>query len=171
MLFSFIKHTFYMHLLFIFFLFTSFLNHPHHVGVIEIEYNSPNNELQIAGKWFVDDVEEVLYKKYKVKKDLVVRIDEVSRDSMLINYFKTNLMLSQKNKNLKLDFIGAEHEKGALWLYFVVRDFNPQEFLTYNNQVLCDLLKDQSHITHFLHMNKRESFKSTCNHSILKYKW
>lgn len=155
----------------IFFCFTSFVKHPHHVGVVEITYNVSNNELQIAGKWFVDDIEEVLQKKYNYKKDLIRNASELASDSVAVTYFKKNLILKQNNLIMSLDCIGAEHEKGALWVYFVVKNFKTNVELICIPQVLCDHLKDQSHIIHFIKGDKRESFTSNCSKSIIKYKW
>lgn len=167
----FYPYNFFMRFIFILFLFTSFVNHPHHEGVIEIEYNSSKKELQIAGKWFVDDLEEALRKKYKYKKDLIQNAKNLSEDSLVVDYFKKNLIFKQNNIHLKMDCVGTEHENSYLWVYFVIRDFDPNTDFYCYTQVLCDLLKDQSHIIHILKSGKKDSFKSSCVNSVIKYKW
>jgi hypothetical protein len=160
-----------MRLLFVFLIFASFKSHPHHVGVIEIEYNDLKKELQIAGKWFVDDLEEALEKKYKYKMDLVHSAGDVTKDSVLTNYFKTNLIFRQDTSDILIECVGAEYEKGSLWVYFVTRNFDPKISFSCRTQVLCDVLKDQSHIIHFLKNGKRESFKSDCLNPVTKFQW
>ena len=56
----------------IFLLFTMFLTllfyaedvHPYHVGSVEISYNSKTKTFEISAKFFLDDLENALNKKY-----------------------------------------------------------------------------------------------------------
>ena len=145
--------------------------HPHHMGVVEIEYDSPKNELQIACKWFVDDLEDAIHKRYSVKKDLVRSVDSIPTDSILIDYLNANLDFKNNTEKLSLECIGAEHEKGSLWIYFVVKKFTPGKQLEIKNQVLCNRLKDQFYIVHVANKIKKSTYRSNCNSPIIVHKW
>jgi hypothetical protein len=157
----------------VFFLFilSSFDRHPHHVGVIEVNYNAEKKELQIAGKWFVDDLEDAIRKKYNVKKDLVLAAQNLTEDSLVMQYFQQHLTFASNNQPLTMKCIGSEHEKGDIWLYFVIQNYEPGPVLTCRPAVFCDILKDQSHIVHFISPPQRQSYKSNCTSTIIRHKW
>jgi len=157
--------------IFLFTVCTSFYFHPHHVEVVEVSFNAGQKELQIAGKWFVDDLEEAIRKKYKVSKDLVQTAESLPKDSLVMEYFRSHLLFSGNHQPLDLNCIGAEHEKGDIWLYFVVKGYDSSVNLTCRPTVLCDVLKDQSHIVHFVNGNKRASYKSNCLNPLIRHKW
>ena len=61
MFFYFIKIVFFIQLLIL------PSQHPLHVSVTNIDFNNEAKTFQIASKIFINDIEEVIYKKYNLK--------------------------------------------------------------------------------------------------------
>jgi hypothetical protein len=151
--------------------FWSFDFHPHHVGVIEIEFNSKKKELQVGCKWFADDLEDAIQKKYKIKRDLIHSVDSIRNDTLLMDYINSNILFTSDSVLVPLKCIGAEYEKGALWFYFVAQNFSQGKQLEFTNQALCDVLRDQTYIVHITNNEKRSTYKSNCTNKSIIHQW
>lgn len=150
--------------------FTAYISHPHYVGITEIEYVASKNELQIACKWYIDDLEDAL-KAYGGKKvDISEIVSSVCDDSTVQSYIRTHLKLIVGHKNAELQCVGAELEKGSVWVYWKVNDVLPYDSLSIYNNLFCEVHSDQIHIIHYKVASRKETQKVFCRKPIALFK-
>lgn len=129
--------------------------HPFYVSVTEIKFNK-NNTAAISCRLFTDDLQNALFKLYKVKTGLNKK--DTSLNTVLQKYFKDRLLINTANKNLSLHCIGYEIEEEATWCYFEANGVNNNK-ISVTNSLLYDFLPEQSNLIHCYVNNERKSFK------------
>ena len=150
--------------------FTAYKSHPHYVGITEIEYVSSKNELQIACKWYMDDLEDAL-KAYTGKKvDINEIVSSVCDDSIAQSYIRTHLKLTIGHKKTELQCIGAELEKGSVWVYWKVNNVQPYDSLSIFNDLFCEIHSGQMHIIHYKVASRKATQKVYCKKPIAFFK-
>ncbi|MES2726908.1 MAG: DUF6702 family protein [Bacteroidota bacterium] len=129
--------------------------HPFYVSVTEIKFNK-NNTAAISCRLFTDDLQNALFKLYKVKTSLNKK--DTALNAFLEKYFKERLVINTANKNLTLHCIGYEIEEEATWCYFEANGANSNK-ISISNSLLYDFLPEQSNLIHCYVNNERKSFK------------
>ena len=103
-------------------LYLQLLLHPFHVSVVDIKYKEDQKALQISIRIFLDDLEKTLG-AYSGNSGLDIT-DEGSWefvDEQLKKYLFEHLKLSDhKGATLKMNHVGAEIEKDAMWCYLEI---------------------------------------------------
>jgi len=148
----------------------SIFNHPHYVGVTELEYVAERKQLQIACKWFADDLEEAL-KSSGIKYDMSVHYKEIGQDTVILSYIKKHLRISIDGNSSDMFYVGAEMEKGSLWTYWSIKDLGGFKSVRFTNNIFCDKHADQIHLVHYTQNKIRESRKLTCKEPTTTFIW
>lgn len=143
------------------FLFFSFntVKHPYHVGSVEISYNPKSKAFEITGRFFLDDLENGLGKKYgrpfhfndpKYKAQLNEALRSYSAE-----YFK----LKVNNKFLKVNYIGYEEDSESVNLYLESEPIINPKKVEAAVSFLYNLFDDQINIVHIIVDGERKSEK------------
>ena len=152
------------------FLLTSYSVHPHYVGITEIEYIPSKKEIQISCKWFVDDLEDAL-KAYSAKKfNITNNPDVICNDSIIKSYMRSHVRLQTDNKDQIIQCVGAEIEKGAVWVYWKAENISGYNMLNFYNDLFCESHADQIHLIHYKLSGKRETQKLSCKNPLASFK-
>lgn len=128
-------------------LFTSWTIHKFYVSTTKIEYVEKIQSVQIISKIFIDDLEEVLRKRYD--ESLVLGPENETKEDLVKHYLMQKLKITINGTPASLEFIGKEYEIDVVKLYFEinnVRDFNTIEI---ENMLLFELSNEQKNIIHF----------------------
>ena len=144
--------------------------HPHYVGVAEIEYEAEKKQLQIACKWFADDLEEALKssgRHYDMSKDY----KEIGQDSLILAYIKKHIETRIDGKLIDMNYVGAEMEKGSVWTYWSINNISRYKSVRFSNFMFCEKHADQIHLVHFTQNKIRESRKLTCKEPFATFVW
>jgi hypothetical protein len=144
--------------------------HPHYVGVTEIEYAPEKKQLQVACKWFVDDLEEAL-RSTGSKYDITRQYKQIGQDSAILSYIKKHIQVNIDGNAFDLIYIGAEIEKGSVWTYWSIHDISRYKSVRFSNNMFCEKHADQIHLVHFTQNNIRESRKLTCKEPAATFIW
>ena len=80
--------------------------HPYHVGSVEINYNSKTKTFEISAKFFLDDLENALNKKYNKTLHFGEEKSKAGFDEVIHQYFDEYFKLKNNNKFLKVNYIG-----------------------------------------------------------------
>ncbi|MDC8098568.1 DUF6702 family protein [Chryseobacterium rhizosphaerae] len=133
--------------------------HPYHVGSVEINYNSKSKTFEVAGRFFLDDLENGLSKKYggsfhfndeKYKE----RLNEALQKYCL-EYFR----LKTDNRFLKISYIGYEEDQESVNVFLESEPVaNPKKIETAVS-FLYNLFDDQINIVHIIIDGQRKSEK------------
>lgn len=122
--------------------------HPLHLGVVEIEYNSQDQALEITCKLFTDDFENILEKIYNTDIDLINPPDREAVQKWVNAYIKKHLVISANGKQANLECIGFERDHEATFSYFQATGIRPATAFVIQNSLMYDLFDDQSNIVH-----------------------
>ena len=144
------------------------LAHPFHLCSGEMEFNPKTKRWEVAMKMHPSDIETVLRKKTGKKIDVAAK--EGSPE--LVDYLSKHFQLvcaepakskpaennaAEKSEQQKLDFVGAEIERGWLWVYFEVPAPEGKGAITLTHSVLLDEVEKQSNTILVRNKGKRAS--------------
>lgn len=120
------------------------LAHPFHVCTGEMEFNAQTKRWEVAMKMHPTDIESAIRKKTGKKIDVAVK--EGSPE--LTEYLATHFQLScaepaKKASEAKLEFVGAELERGWLWVYFELPAPEGKGAVSLSHTVLLDQVDKQ----------------------------
>ena len=138
--------------------FFSFL-HPFYVSVTEINHNAADKSLEISCKVFVDDLEEILKKNYKLTVDLSNNAQQAQNNKLVTDYFLKHIAVTADGKASKLTYVGYEKDKESVYCYFEVSNVPAFKKIDLTNSILQDLNDKQINIMHVVVGGKRKSYK------------
>ncbi|WP_108802342.1 DUF6702 family protein [Aquimarina sp. Aq107] len=131
--------------------------HKFYVSVTQIEYIEEQKSLQIISRIFIDDIEEVLKKRYDETIELVSDKQEEKVDQYLTTYLKQKLSITVNGEEVFFDFIGKEYDNDLVLCYLEVKNIESLRTIVVSNQVLMDFFDDQQNIIHVKKQKKRKS--------------
>lgn len=149
----------------------SFYPHPYHVGSMEFNYNSKSKTFEITGRFFMDDLENALNKKYGKSVHFLEAKSKTEISKQLENYCSEYIKLKSDNQFIKINFIGYEedHESVNVFLESQVTS-TPQKVETAVS-FLYNLFDDQMNIIHIIVNGERKSEKLTYPNRYLHQKF
>jgi hypothetical protein len=133
--------------------------HPFHLSVTDMKYNTKERNVEISTKLFINDLEDIVKKKYGKKLDLFLHADDTESKNLLQQYIQQNLYISLDNKNVSFTLLGSEREDNALWIYLETPVIAAPHKVSIHNTLLFDLFEDQTNIVHFDLNGQRKSKK------------
>ena len=137
----------------------SYLNHPFHVSVCDVEFNEEAKSIQLSQRIFLDDLEQTLNEKYRVNLVIDDELSKVYRDSLIKVYLFESLHVSVDGKEKKGIYIGNEIEDDAMWCYIEYKGVKKFKTLKISSIVLIETFEDQANIVHFTHGDYEKSIK------------
>lgn len=157
-----VMKNFWLFLLPVFFLFSfSEAKHPYHVGSVEINYNSKSKTFEITGRFFLDDLENALGKKYGQSFHFNDPKYKAQLNEALRKYCSEYFKLKTNNQFLKVDFVGYEEDHESVNVYLESEGVqNPGKVETAVS-FLYNLFDDQINIVHIIVNDVRKSEKLT----------
>ncbi|MCT4138470.1 hypothetical protein HZP64_14515 [Elizabethkingia anophelis] len=133
--------------------------HPYHVGSVEFSYNTKSQTFEITGKFFIDDMENALDKKYSKKVFFNNPKFKNDMQALLQKYFEEYLKLKVNNNQIRINFLGYEENSEAVDVYLETEKVvNPKKIETAVS-VLYNLFDDQMNIIHVVVGGQRKSTK------------
>lgn len=137
----------------------SFKVHPYHVGSVEFNYNSKSKTFEITGRFFMDDLENALNKKYgKSVRFLDSKYkNEINKE--LENYSAEYLKLKADNQFIKLNYVGYEEDHESVNIYLESESLSAPQKVETAVSFLYNLFDDQMNIIHIVINGERKSEK------------
>lgn len=133
--------------------------HPYHVGSVEFNYNSKSRTFEISGKFFLDDLESAVNKKYNTALHFQ---DDKFREKMndaLKAYILEYVKLKVNNKMLAINYLGYEEDSEAVNIYMESEPVKSPKKVEAAVSALYNLFDDQMNIIHIIVDGKRQSQK------------
>jgi hypothetical protein len=147
--------------LILFFTFSAFTKemHPYHVGYVEFKYNSKTKTFEVTGKFFLDDLENALNKKYGKAAHFNDKNYKDQINILLKNYCVEYLKIKVNNRTLKLNYLGYEENQESVDIYLETEPAeNPKKVET-SVSMLYNYFDDQLNIAHIIVGGVRKSSK------------
>ncbi len=139
----------------------SFKFHPYHVGSMEFNYNQKSKTFEVSGRFFMDDLENALNKKYGKNLHFLNPKSQKEMNEALRNYALEYVKLKVNNQFVKINYVGYEEDKESVELYLESETVaNPKKVETAVS-ILYNLFDDQMNIIHIVIDGQRKSEKLT----------
>lgn len=139
----------------------SFKKHPYHVGSVEINYNSKHKTFEITGRFFLDDLESGLSKKYGKPFHFNDVKYKTQLNEALKNYCAEYFKLKTDNQFLKVNYIGYEEDSESVNVYLESESVSNPKKVEAAVSFLYNLFDDQINIVHVIVNGNRKSEKLT----------
>ena len=135
------------------------VKHPYHVGSVEINYNQKSKTFEVTGRFFLDDLESGLSKKYGKPYHFNDPKYKALLKEALNNYCSEYFKLKTNNKFLKVNFIGYEEDQESVNIYLESEAVETPKKVEAAVSFLYNLFDDQINIVHIIVDGKRKSEK------------
>ncbi|KFC22208.1 hypothetical protein IO89_09675 [Epilithonimonas lactis] len=137
----------------------SFRVHPYHVGSVEFNYNSKSKTFEITGRFFMDDLENALNKKYGRSVHFLNPKYKSDINKELEKYASEYIRLKSDNQFIKLNYVGYEEDHESVNIYLESETLAVPKKVEAAVSFLYNLFDDQMNIIHIVIDGKRKSEK------------
>ena len=136
--------------------------HPYHVGSVEINYNSNTKTFEVSAKFFLDDLENALNKKYNKTLHFGEEKSKAGINEALNDYFYEYFKLKNNNKFVKVNYIGFEEDRETVNVYLESEPTEMPKKVETAVSLLYSFFDDQMNIVHIVVNGVRKSSKLSC---------
>ncbi len=123
-------------------------DHETYLSVTEIEYNESQKSLQIISRVFIDDLEEVLSRRYQKDISLSYKKDLKAHKDLIGKYILKKLNLTINGEDLQLKFLGSKFDADQVVLFIEGTNVETLRKVKVKNLILTDLFDSQKNIVH-----------------------
>ena len=133
--------------------------HPYHVGSVEVNYNSNTKTFEVSAKFFLDDLENALNKKYNKTLHFGEEKSKAGINEALNDYFYEYFKLKNNNKFVKVNYIGFEEDRESVNVYLESEPTEMPKKVETAVSLLYSFFDDQMNIVHIVVNGLRKSSK------------
>jgi hypothetical protein len=144
-------------LVFLFPLITGSTEHKFYVSITKIEYVAESESLQIITQFFIDDIEEVLQKRYRRDVSLGTTKETEEDVVLLEKYILQKLKISVNGAPVALDYLGIEYDIDLVKSFIEVAGVKEFKSVEIEFKALTEIFTEQQNIIHFKTSEKRKS--------------
>lgn len=151
---------------------SSFAFHKFYVGVYQINYAPEKKMLQITSRIFIDDLNNGVEKKYKIKSNIGTEKETEADVALLKRYLAENFTIKVNGQSRPITFLSKEVESNdVLVCYSRIKDVDKIKSLEISNTILVDWNAEQQNITHVSVLGSKKSvlFTESSRKELLKY--
>ncbi|WP_370899440.1 DUF6702 family protein [Chryseobacterium gossypii] len=135
------------------------IKHPYHVGSVEIHYNTQSGTFEITGRFFLDDLENGLNKKYGKPFHFNDPKYQPQLNEALKAYSAEYFKLKTNNRFLKVNYLGYEEDHESVNVFFESERVDNPRKVEAAVSFLYNLFDDQINIVHIIVNGERKSRK------------
>lgn len=135
--------------------------HPYHVGSVEINYSQKSKTFEVTGRFFLDDLENGLNKKYGKPFHFNDPKYKAQLNESLKIYCTEYFKLKANNKSLNVNFVGYEEDQESVNVYLESEKIENPKKVEAAVSFLYNLFDDQINIVHMIVNRERKSEKLT----------
>ncbi len=122
--------------------------HETYLSVTEIEYNKEQKSLQIISRVFIDDLENVLSKRYQKDISLSYEEDLEVNKEIIAKYLDKKFNLTVNGQVLKLKLLGSKFDADQVVMFIECTNVDDFGEFRVENLILTDLFDSQKNIVH-----------------------
>ncbi len=129
--------------------FVSFVLHPIHVSVCDIELDREENRLEMTMRIFTDDLEKQIREETgEMTMDILNPPDKYSTDQLFQEYLEKHFSVTLNGEKADYKYLGHEVESGSVYCYMMVADVTEVSSLSAFNDILIRTFDDQVNLIH-----------------------
>ena len=144
------------------FLFLGFLiliaagfSHKFYVSLVQLEFNSENEALEITMKIFTDDLEYAISGS-QLSYGLGTATEPPQSDSILFEYVQNNFDLKINGQEYAPIYIGKEVEMDVTWIYIEVEGIEAINSIEVTDLMLTELFDDQVNLINLKYLGQKK---------------
>ncbi|WP_312078326.1 DUF6702 family protein [Chryseobacterium sp.] len=145
--------------LFLFSTFSFIEKHPYHVGSVEINHNEKSKTFEITGRFFMDDLENALGKKFGKPFHFNDPKYKTQLNEALKNYSAEYFKLKSDGNFVKINFVGYEEDHESVNIYLESESVAKPKKVEAAVSFLYNYFDDQINIVHLIVGGNRKSEK------------
>jgi len=145
--------------------------HPFYISVTEINHNAAEKTLEISCKMFTEDLENVLNKTANPKIDISNPKSKDQITKLLNQYVSMHLQIRVNDQPVKLELLGFEEEREAIWSYLQVNNIPSVKKIEINDSLLYDSFADQINLVHVTVSGNRKSSRVNNPESMVRFEF
>ena len=123
-------------------------SHKFYVSITQIDYNPNKKQLQIATRYFIDDIEKAIANKYQEKIYIDAKTMKEHQKKLLEQYLLSGYLIQINNKKQPLNYLDFEIENDVLIVYFTINQVKKIKKLDIKINTLYEIISTQQHIIH-----------------------
>ncbi|SHI59172.1 hypothetical protein SAMN02745146_1121 [Hymenobacter daecheongensis DSM 21074] len=131
--------------------------HTYHASIMEVRYNAPKQQLEVALKVFTDDFEKAL----SVDQPKPISLTETPKAQvtpLLTALLSRSISFGTKpGEALPIRLIGFQKESDAHWVYFSVKLAKPIKGIYLRHRLLLDIFPDEMNIVNVEANGRKQS--------------
>lgn len=132
--------------------------HKFYMSITDMNYNSTTKSLQVAIKFFADDLELVLEKETGERILIGTENENTKTSDFISTYLKSHFIIEQNKGSLTPIFVGNETDKDYTWVYLEFKNFEPNESTSLTNTVLIEYFSKQANKVNFTKGKRTKSY-------------
>ncbi len=132
--------------------------HKFHVSKCLVEFNEPEQALQVSMHIFLDDLEEALRRKGADDLFICTKMETEKAEAYLAQYVAENFVLEVNGQPLEYEFLGKEPSEDlqGVWCYMEILNVNSLKDLKITNNILLEVYDDQKNVISIIGPNRRK---------------
>lgn len=135
--------------------------HPYHVGSVEINHNAKTKTFEMTTRFFLDDLENGLSKKYGKPFHFNDPKYKAQLNEAMKNYSSDYFKLKVNNEFIKVNYVGYEEDNESVNVYLESEPVQNPKKVEAAVSFLYNLFDDQMNIIHIIVDGQRKSEKLT----------
>jgi hypothetical protein len=148
----------------------TFLTHPVHYSVLNIEHMPNERQLSLSFRLMHDDLKLLAFHRYGDRIDTIAVADTASSDAFITRYLNSMLfMVVNESDTLKINFLEKKTEGENLWLYTSVPVPEKISHFRISNYLLMDIFDDQTNLVILQINGKEQSFRMDVSNTEVEF--
>tara|TARA_B100001093_G_scaffold511448_1_gene579312 strand:+ start:11426 stop:11944 length:519 start_codon:yes stop_codon:yes gene_type:complete len=147
-----------------------YAEHKFYLSVSEVNFNEEKATFEIIGRYFIDDMQEVLQMRYEKTLNLDPEQLSPNIDFYLKRYFSQKFDLRLNGQKVNLNYVGKTFKGDQVVILLqstAVQDVKGKS-LEIENKVLMELFEEQKNLIHLRMSNIKKSAVLISGNSIFK---
>ncbi len=121
----------------------SFGLHKYYISLTKIEYVKEKEEVQITMRFFIDDVEKVLNKRFKKEFELATQNEFEKTDNYLSLYIRQKFSIKINDRDINYTYLGKEYDNDVMYIYLDISDIKEIKSIEVTSRMLYEEFPEQ----------------------------
>jgi hypothetical protein len=132
--------------------------HKFHVSKCLVEFNEPEQALQMSMHIFLDDLEEALRKKGADDLFICTKMESEDAEVHMSQYVANNFIIEVNGEVLEYEFLGKEPSEDlqGVWCYLEILNVTSVKNLKITNNILLEVYDDQKNVISIIGPDRRK---------------
>lgn len=132
--------------------------HKYYISVTQIEYVEEEKSVQIISRIFIDDLENVLRKRYN--DSIIIDDPQYVKETnkYIEKYLRSKIKIKVNGAETNFNFVGKEYNLDIVKCYLEIKNIENIISFEISNKVLFDMFEDQQNIIKTNINSKQKSF-------------